>query len=72
MLPDLSHYLFLAVKIFFILGSLIYLVFAIIVVKQTTTLSRNVSDKFNSILIIFSYLHLVLSVFLILLTLVIL
>ncbi|HAP38113.1 hypothetical protein A2574_02625 [Candidatus Shapirobacteria bacterium RIFOXYD1_FULL_38_32] len=68
----INNYILLATKFIFLLGTLIYFIFALIVVKQTTTLSRSVYDKFNSILIIFSYTHLVFSFFLILLTFIIL
>ena len=72
MLGNLNSYFNLALKISFTLGGLIYLVFAVIVVKQTTMMTKNVNDKFNSILIAIAYLHLALSVLLVLLTLVIL
>lgn len=52
-------------KIFFIACSLFYLIFALIVVKQVTSMSKNVKDKFNPILISFSFIHLIFSVFLI-------
>jgi len=56
-------------KIFAILGTVIYLIFAIVMVKQVSTMSQNVYDKFNAILKIFSYLHLLLSIALVLLAL---
>jgi len=65
MLQDLNIYIALAEKIFGILGALVYLIFALVVVKQVTTMSKNVKDKFNGILIIFSYLHLVVAVLLV-------
>jgi hypothetical protein len=71
-LGNLSHLLQLAVKMLFVLGALIYSIFALVVVKQTTTMTKNVNDKFNPVLIIFSYIHLVFSIFMILLTLFIL
>ncbi|MDD2225338.1 MAG: hypothetical protein PHP97_04250 [Candidatus Shapirobacteria bacterium] len=63
---NLEFYLFGITKIFFVLFALLYFVFAIIVVKQVTSMSKSVSDKFNYILIIFSFLHLAFSVLLIL------
>jgi len=63
---NLESYFFIFTKGFFILSSLIYLVFALIVVKQVTSMSKSVNDKFNPILVIFSYIHLAFSVFLIL------
>ena len=62
----LENYFFLFTKVFFILASILYAVFALIVVKQVTSMSKSVTDKFNPILIIFSYLHLGFSIFLIL------
>jgi len=72
MMPDISSYLALAEKVFFILGAIIYLVFSFVIVKQTTTMSKYVHDIFNSVLITFSYLHLAFSFLLVIMTLVIL
>jgi hypothetical protein len=52
-------------KVFFIACSLFYLIFALIVVKQVTSMSKSVKDKFNPILISFSYIHLIFAIFLI-------
>ena len=68
----LNNYLSLALKLSFTLGSLIYLIFAVIVVKQTTMMTKNVSDKFNPVLVAIAYIHLAFSVLLVFLTLVIL
>lgn len=65
MLQDLNNYLALAEKIFGILGTVVYLIFALVVVKQVTTMSKNVKDKFNGVLITFSYLHLALAILLV-------
>jgi len=54
---NLEFYFFGITKVFFILFSLLYLAFALIVVKQVTSMSKSVSDKFNYILIIFTFLH---------------
>lgn len=59
MINQINQYLQLVGKASFILGAIFYLVFAVIVVKQVSTMSKNVYDKFNYILIIFSYLHLI-------------
>lgn len=72
MITQFSSILNLAQEIFAFLGSLIYLVFAIVVVKQVTSMSKNVYDKFNRILIVFSYLHFIFSVILLLSTLLLL
>ena len=68
----INTYIFLATKFIFLLGTFIYLIFALVIVKQTTTLSKSIYDKFNLALIIFSYVHLIFSLFLILLAFVIL
>ena len=52
-------------KIFFIACSIFYLIFALVVVKQVSSMSKNVKDKFNPILISFSFIHLVFAIFLI-------
>ncbi len=65
---DLNNLLLLAFKIFFVLGAIIYFIFSLVVVKQTTTMSKNVYDKFNSIIITFSYIHAIFAFFLIFVT----
>jgi len=64
----LNSYFFGVTKFFFIICSVLYLIFALIVIKQVSSMSKSVKDKFNTILIIFSYLHLAFSIFLILTT----
>ena len=61
---NINNYLFGTIKVFFIISSLLYSIFSLIVVKQVTSMSKNITDKFNLILIIFSYLHLLFSVIL--------
>lgn len=61
-------YFLLIQKIFFILCSIFYFIFAAIVVRQTISMSKNITDKFNPIIVIFSYIHLILAGFLILST----
>ena len=68
MLPDFGNYFLLLEKVFGFLGTGIYLVFAIIIVKQVSMMTKNVYDKFNSVLIIFSYIHLALAIFLMVMT----
>lgn len=71
MIDQINAYLLLVEKLFAVLGAIVYFIYALVVVKQVTSMSNNVYDKFNSLLIIFSYLHLAFSVFLVLLTLLI-
>ncbi len=67
-MPDINSIFTLLFRIFFLFGSIFYVIFAIVVVRQVAMMSKNVYDKFNSILIIFSYLHLAFAIFLVLLT----
>lgn len=62
---DILPWFLVAQKIFFIACSIIYLIFSLIVVKQITSMSKNIKDKFNSVLISFSYLNLAFAIFLI-------
>ena len=72
MFPNFSLIFHIVQKFSFVLGSLIYLVFAFIVLKQTTMMSKNVHDKFNPILITIATIHLIASIVLVFLTLTIL
>lgn len=65
MFPDLNNYLIIIEKIFGVLGAIIYLIFSLVVVKQVGTMTKNVKDKFNGILIFISYLHLAAAIFLV-------
>ena len=65
-LTDLNSFLLPVIKIFFIILSFLYLIFSIIVVRQVVTMSKSVKDKFNQYLTIFSLIHLIFSVVLIL------
>ena len=69
MLPQINQYLLLVEKLSFILGSVIYLIFGLVIVKQVSVVSKEVRDKFNSILIAFSYFHLIFCILLVILTL---
>lgn len=66
MLPDVANYIEMFEKAIFVVGGILYLIFAIVVVKQVATMSRNIVDKFNSVLIIFSYIHLIFAILLVL------
>jgi len=68
----MNNYLLIAGKICGILGTLIYLIFALVIVKQVATMSKNVKDKFNGILKVISYLHLMGAILLLFLALTIL
>ena len=67
-MPDFNSIFLILTRIFFMIGSILYLVFAIIVVRQVAMMAKNVYDKFNGVLVTFSYLHLAFSLGLVLLT----
>jgi len=64
---DVGNILLVVEKVIAILGTIIYLIFALVIVKQVTTMTHQVKDKFNGVLIAFSYLHLLFSLLLALL-----
>lgn len=72
MMGDLSNVFHFLEKFLGIAGSIIYLIFSLVVVKQVNTMSKNVKDKFNGILITISYIHLLGAIVLIFLALTIL
>jgi len=72
MMSDFGNFFHLLEKFLGIAGSIIYLIFALVVVKQVNTMSKNVKDKFNGILITISYIHLLGAVLLMFLALTIL
>ena len=64
-LGEFTYFLNILTKGAFILGSVIYLIFAGIIVKQVNTMTKNVKDKFNLLLISFAYIHFFFTVFII-------
>jgi len=72
MMTDFSGFFHFLEKLLGITGSVIYLIFALVIVKQVNTMSKNVKDKFNGILITISYVHLLGAILLIFLALTIL
>lgn len=62
---NFNSYLVILEKVLGVLGALIYLVFSLVVVKQVGTMTKNVKDKFNGILVSFSYLHLLAAIILV-------
>ena len=72
MLSSVDSYLLIIEKIVGVMAAVVYLFFALIVVKQVQTMSKNVKDIFNPLLIVFAYAHLIASLVLVFLVLVIL
>jgi hypothetical protein len=70
MLPDVTGYLVILERIFAVVGMGLYLIFAIVIVKQVSMMTKNVYDKFNGLVIIVSYIHLALAIFLMLMSIV--
>lgn len=70
MIPDLSGFLTFLGRLFAIVGTGLYLIFAIVIVKQVSMMTKNVYDKFNGVVILVSYLHLALAIFLMLMSIV--
>jgi len=71
MLSSVDSYLLIIEKIVGVMAAVVYLFFALIVVKQVQTMSKNVKDIFNPLLIVFAYAHLIASLVLVFLVLVI-
>ncbi len=69
---DINSFLMIVEKIIGVVGSLIYLIFAGVIVKQTVMMSKNINDKHNGLLIAASYVHLVAAIVLVLMVVVIL
>jgi hypothetical protein len=61
MLPSLNNLLIVLEKVFAIIGSIIYFIFASIVVRQAKNFSKNVQDIFNPVIITASIVHLITS-----------
>ncbi len=61
----LSSTLFEVVKTFLIVGLVLYTAFAAIIVRQVGVMSESIEDSFNGAVILFAWLHLGLSIFLV-------
>lgn len=68
-LGDFTNIFYWIIKGMFIVSSLLYLIFATIVVRQTYQMTSKIYDMFNTILIAVAWVHLVISVLLVLLVL---
>jgi len=67
MIP-LSNYLTILLKAFFVIGSLLYLIFAFIISRQVSVMTKSIHDKFDSVLMLMAYVHLIGAIFLVFLT----
>lgn len=68
-LGDFTNIFYWLIKGMFIISSLLYLIFAIIVVRQTYQMTSKIYDMFNAILIAIAWIHLLISILLVLLVL---
>jgi hypothetical protein len=69
---DINNFLTIIEKIIGMIGSIIYLIFSGVIVKQVTMMSKNINDKYNGLLIAVSYFHLVAAIVLVLMVVMIL
>ena len=69
---DINNFLTIIEKIFGVTGSIIYLIFSGVIVKQVTMMSKNINDKYNGLLIAVSYFHMVAAIVLVLMVVMIL
>jgi len=65
-------YILLLEKIMAIVGTIIYFIFALVIVKQVMSMSKYVIDKFNNILLVLSIIHLFFALMLIVVALILL
>jgi hypothetical protein len=68
-LGDFTNIFYWLIKGMFVISSLLYLIFATIVVRQTYQMTSKIYDMFNTILIIIAWVHFVISILLVLLVL---
>lgn len=54
--------IWLVLKIFFIIGLLVYLIFALVVVRQVRIMNETLDVGFEGVLTIISYLHLLFAI----------
>jgi hypothetical protein len=69
MIPNFDSIISISLKIFTLVGLGVYFIFALIVVKQVSVMSQNIYDLYNGHLKLFSYIHLLFSILVIILAL---
>lgn len=72
MLPHVNNLFPIFLKVFAIIGGIFYFVFSLIVVKQVSSLSKNIQDRFNGLIVSASYIHLIFAGLLVFLVLILL
>lgn len=63
---------FQVIKWFFVIGLIMYAAFAAVVIRQVITMNESVKDPLNSIILLVSVVHLILSLLLIVVAIVLL
>lgn len=63
---------FQVIKWFFVIGLIMYSAFAAVVIRQVKTMNESVEDPLNSIILLVSVVHLILSLLLIVVAIVLL
>ena len=61
MFSSINSLLILLEKLFVVIGSIIYFIFALIIVKQATNFSKYIKDIFNTVITVVSMVHLAIS-----------
>lgn len=56
---------FVIIKWFFVVGLIMYAIFAVVVIKQVSVMSETVESSVNSVMKLFSWLHLAMAVLLV-------
>lgn len=60
--PAFDQFVLTVFKNCFVAGSLLYIIFAVVVVRQIVVMKKTLITSFNPIILTFGYLHLGLSV----------
>jgi len=60
------------IQIMFVVGLVIYFLFALVILKQTKVMSQTIEGKYNKAIITFAWMHLIMVVLLVVLAIVIL
>lgn len=63
---------FEVVKGFLVVGLVMYTAFAVVIIRQVKVMSESIEDEFNSLIILFAWVHLAVAVLLTLLAVVVL
>lgn len=65
---NINNYIYLLIHILVIASAFVYLIFALIIIKQVKNFSKNIKDKYDAFIQIASVIHLIFTVFFVLAT----